>query len=342
MTNKSVVILALFAGLQLAGASFYTENEAVLKYHWDTFKEEHSRFFDDEKEESRRFEIFKSNLKLIDERNFKEGGRATHGITKFADMAPDEFKEIYLNLDYEKKTLDPSKPHPGKGIKPLKPGQEAVADWTGNYTTPIKDQGVCGSCWAFSVTEQIESDWMRSGGEMLILSAQQVCSCTSYLLKPIVGGCRGGKPEKGFEYAEKPGLELDADYPYTSGRFGKTGDCSADKGKAVVKTSGFTNVAAGQKGAEELMAAYVGGTGPLSIVVDASEWSTYTGGVVSSCGEDVDHAVQVVGVDTVQGFWKVRNTWGTSWGESGFIRLAFGNNTCAITTDANYATVLSA
>mmetsp|Transcript_51217 Transcript_51217/g.116425 ORF Transcript_51217/g.116425 Transcript_51217/m.116425 type:complete len:342 (+) Transcript_51217:307-1332(+) len=264
------------------------------------------------------------------------------GITKFADMAPDEFKEIYLNLDYEKKTLDPSKPHPGKGIKPLKPGQEAVADWTGNYTTPIKDQGVCGSCWAFSVTEQIESDWMRSGGEMLILSAQQVCSCTSYLLKPIVGGCRGGKPEKGFEYAEKPGLELDADYPYTSGRFGKTGDCSADKGKAVVKTSGFTNVAAGQKGAEELMAAYVGGTGPLSIVVDASEWSTYTGGVVSSCGEDVDHAVQVVGVDTVQGFWKVRNTWGTSWGESGFIRLAFGNNTCAITTDANYATVLSA
>mmetsp|Transcript_51217 Transcript_51217/g.116429 ORF Transcript_51217/g.116429 Transcript_51217/m.116429 type:complete len:81 (+) Transcript_51217:111-353(+) len=80
MTNKSVVILALFAGLQLAGASFYTENEAVLKYHWDTFKEEHSRFFDDEKEESRRFEIFKSNLKLIDERNFKEGGRATHGV----------------------------------------------------------------------------------------------------------------------------------------------------------------------------------------------------------------------------------------------------------------------
>ena len=67
------------------------------------------------------------------------------GITKFADMAPDEFKEIYLNLDFEKKTLDPSKPHPGKGIKPLKPGQEAVADWTGNYTTPIKDQGVCGS-----------------------------------------------------------------------------------------------------------------------------------------------------------------------------------------------------
>jgi C1A family cysteine protease len=84
------------------------------------------------------------------------------------------------------------------------------------------------------------------------------------------------------------------------------------------------------------MAAYVGAHGPLSIIVDASEWQTYTSGILSTCGTSVDHAVQVVGVDTYNGWWKVRNSWNTTWGEAGYIYLAYGADTCAITTDANY------
>ena len=87
------------------------------------------------------------------------------------------------------------------------------------------------------------------------------------------------------------------------------------------------------------MATYVSETGPLSICVDAETWSSYTGGVMSVCGNSVDHCVQAVGVDTASGYWKVRNSWGTSWGESGFIRLAYGANTCDITNDPTYVTM---
>ena len=87
------------------------------------------------------------------------------------------------------------------------------------------------------------------------------------------------------------------------------------------------------------MAEYVQTTGPLSVCVDASEWGTYTSGVLSTCGQAVDHCVQAVGIDTKDGYWKVRNSWGTAWGERGFIRVQYGNNTCNITSDSNFAEV---
>ena len=198
-------------------------------------------------------------------------------------------------------------------------------------------QGYCGSCWAFSATEQIESDYWRATGDEAILSAQQITSCTSYIFG---GGCNGGFTENAFDYAEG-GVELDSDYPYTSGKAGVTGSCDADSSKYVVKTTGYTTVSSSASG-ESTMASYVGATGPLSVCVDASDWSSYTGGILSRCGTSVDHCVQAVGIDTSGGYWKVRNSWGTSWGESGFIRLAYGDNTCAIASDANYASTSSA
>ena len=83
-------------------------------------------------------------------------------------------------------------------------------------------------------------------------------------------------------------------------------------------------------------APYVGNTGPLSIVVDASQWSSYTGGILSTCGTSLDHAVQVVGIDTDEGSWKVRNSWNTDWGEDGFIRLQYGKNLCDLASEATY------
>ena len=134
---------------------------------------------------------------------------------------------------------------------------------------------------------------------------------------------------------------LESDYPYTSGKAGVTGTCQSDSSKYVVKTKGYTNVASGAKD-ESTMAAYVQSTGPLSICVDASSWSSYTGGILSTCGNSVDHCVQAVGIDTTQGYWKVRNSWGTSWGESGFIRLAYGEDMCGITTIPTYVDSKSA
>ena len=177
---------------------------------------------------------------------------------------------------------------------------------------------------------------MRAGNPETILSAQQVTSCTPFL---IAGGCNGGNTEKAYTYAEA-GLELDSDYPYVSGTTEKTGTCKTSTSLFVVKTTAYTTVSDSASG-ESKMATWVQKTGPLSVCVDAETWSTYTGGVLSTCGTSVDHCVQAVGIDTAAGYWKVRNSWGTAWGESGYIRLAYGANTCAIASDATYATAVS-
>jgi C1A family cysteine protease len=296
------------------------------------FKTEHAKRYATADEEAFRFTVFVQNLKIIDARNAEEEGSATHGITKFTDLTVDEFKRSHLNYVPHKHTnvtFDE--------IEPMAAGSTIVKDWTGILTTPVKDQGYCGSCWAFSATEQIESDFMRAGGAETILSPQQVNSCTSYFL-PNAGGCNGGKTENAYKYAEG-GLELDADYPYTSGAAGVTGTCKTSSSLFVVKTTSYSTVSSSASG-ESAMATYVGSTGPLSVCVDASKWSSYTGGILSTCGTSVDHCVQAVGIDTTEGYWKVRNSWGTSWGESGYIRLAYGANTCNIASDATYSTAV--
>ena len=311
---------------------------------WIHFKEKHHKVYASLAEERRRFKTFRENLKLIDERNRRETGTAVHGVTKFADMSQDEFRSGYLHPSPPRSSPPPhpssSQRSPGIESKPLP--RKASSDWSGVYTTPIKDQGYCGSCWAFSATEQVESDFMRTfpDAAWFNLSTQQVTSCTPYRL-PWVGGCNGGEPEAAFKYAER-GLVAESDYPYTSGNKGVTGACEIPATVRVqVKVVGYTNVASGARD-EPVMAAYVGSTGPLSVVVDASEWSTYTGGVMNTCGSDLDHAVQVVGVDTGHETWKVRNSWGTSWGDQGYIYLKYGNNTCGIASDANYVAVTDA
>jgi C1A family cysteine protease len=324
MFSKIVLALALFAAP--ASAKFYSESPSTQKYLWESFKSEFNKEYASEDEEAYRFNVFVENLRLIDSRN--EVDTASHGITKFMDMSPSEFRETHLNY-----IPDPNRERVyDETIEPLPEGANTLIDWTGKYTTPVKDQGYCGSCWAFSATEQIESDYMRTSGKTQILSAQQVTSCTSYL---FAGGCNGGSTEKAFDYA-KGGLETDSDYPYTSGKAGITGSCNADSSKYVVKATGYTTVSSSASG-ESKMASYVSATGPLSVCVDAETWSSYTGGIMSVCGTSVDHCVQAVGLDQSGGYWKVRNSWGTSWGESGFIRLSYGSNTCGLTSDVNYA-----
>jgi C1A family cysteine protease len=204
------------------------------------------------------------------------------------------------------------------------------------WTTPVKNQGYCGSCWAFSAVEQIETDyWMASGNEA-ILSPQQVTSCDK-----TAEGCNGGWTEHAYEYVIRAGgIEGDSDYPYTSGTAGVTGSCKANAHYYVVSIGGYETVSSSASG-ETAMANYVAATGPLSICVDAETWSSYTGGVMSVCGQSVDHCVQAVGLDTTSAtspYWIVRNSWGVTWGNAGYIYLAYGKNTCNLASDATYVT----
>jgi hypothetical protein len=327
MMKLTVLALALLSGVS---AKLFTLDQAQGDAMWAEFKTTFGKTYETAEEEHLRREIFVANLALADERNVREqnvGGTAVHGITKFMDLSPEEFAGEFLSA---KKNGTPS--NASKAPRLPTPTSTISKDWTGILTTPVKNQMYCGSCWAFSATEQIESDTMRTYGKTYILSPAQVTECTKTAF-----GCDGGWTESAYKYVKtNGGIEQDSDYPYAGTvQYGITPACTSDKSKNVVTVGNYYTVSG-----ESQMASYVGSTGPLSVCLDASSWSTYTGGIMSSCGTDVDHCVQAVGVNTgSNGYWKVRNSWDTNWGEDGFIRLAYGANTCDITNDPTYVDV---
>jgi len=311
------------ASLATANAGLYTPNAEILQSMWNQFKVEHGKSYS-VKDESIKFATFVQNLKVIDERNKAENGTAFHAINRFTDISEEEFAARYLNAKPNPKTaqnvLDIQTPPTGS----------TLVDWTGTLTTPVKDQGYCGSCWAFSATEQIESDAIRQLKTTWLLSAEQITQCdkTSF-------GCDGGWTEHAYDYVTREGgLATESTYPYTSYQ-GVTGTCHSDKTKEVVGVTRYTTLKS-----ESAMASYVETTGPLSVCVDASTWSSYSSGIKSTCTNSVNHCVQAVGVlATSSGYWKVRNSWGTSWGEAGYIRLSYGKNLCQIASDPTYVDV---
>jgi len=312
------------ASLVTANAGLYNPNPEILQSMWNTYKVEHAKSYT-VKEESSKFATFVQTLKVIDARNNAENGTALHGINKFSDLSEDEFAAKYLTAKPNPKTA--STKYMTMATAPV---GASVIDWTGVFTTAVKDQGYCGSCWAFSATEQIESDAMRSLSQTVLLSVEQITQCDKTSL-----GCNGGWTEHAYDYViREGGLEKESDYPYTSYQ-GVTGSCHTDASKEVIGVKDYTTI----KG-ESSMASYVESTGPLSVCVDASTWSSYHSGIMTNCGTSVNHCVQAVGVyATSSGYWKLRNSWGTSWGESGYIRVAYGKNTCAVTSDPTWVHV---
>jgi len=325
MIYQTAVALALVGA---TSAALYTENPTHQKYMWESFKNEHGRSYETMEEETLRFGHFLENLKMVDLRNaaeMKNGGSAIHGITRFSDLSQAEFESRYLTADVSMKSAN------AETVTLEAPdATTGLVDWSGKLTTPVKDQGYCGSCWAFSAAEQIESDSMRTLGTSYILSPEQIVQCDT-----TSSGCNGGWTEHAYNYVKKAGgIETDSNYPYTSYQ-GVTGSCKASSSKFVIGVTGYTTV----KG-ESSMASYVQKTGPLSVCLDASTWNSYKGGIMTSCPNRVDHCVQAVGVDaSSSGYWKVRNSWGTSWGESGYIRLAYGKNMCNIANDPTWVAV---
>ena len=325
-------VVALSAIAATASAGLASAPAESVKLMFENFKKVHGKRYATMTEESNRYANFVKNLAVIDARNADEkkaNGSAQHGITRFADMSQEEFAQKYLTYT----TDDAEKANAKVATVAPYTGSSDAQDWTSIYTTPVKDQGYCGSCWAFAASEQIESDAMRELGVTYLLSQQQLVECDKTSL-----GCNGGLQERAYNYVKRAGgIELDSDYPYTSGADGSADTCSSDKNKFVLTVSGYETIKSG----ESAMASYIKSTGPLSIAIDASTWSTYTGGIMSTCGHDINHAVQLVGVDTGAGYWKVRNSWSATWGEEGFIRLAYGQDTCGITYDVTYTTGVS-
>jgi len=218
-------------------------------------------------------------------------------------------------------------------VLPGKVDAPAKFDWrtTKNAVSAVKNQGQCGSCWAFSATENVESVNGIKSGNLPELSPQQVVDCDKEWY-----GCSGGWPYGAFKYlAGFGGQDSEASYPYTAA----DGNCNANTANIIGKIDGYNSISTDEKQIQVTLSSVA----PLSICVDASQWYLYQGGVITSdqCGSSIDHCVQLVGYDSTASpaYWIVRNSWGTSWGENGYLRLEMFKDTCAMADVVTTATI---
>jgi C1A family cysteine protease len=269
-----------------------------------------------------RYAIFKNNYESIVAHN-TANHTWTMGVNQFSDLTAAEFEAIYLTglqvpADYQ----------------PLANAQQFVMaagelDWrTKNAVGPVKNQGQCGSCWAFSTTGTIEGVHAIRTGKILSLSEQQLVDCSGSTGNQ---GCNGGWPKWALTYLTTNGACDQAGYPYT----GRDGTCKTTCAK-VLKPTGQKDLAneAGLTAAIEIA--------PVSIALAASSaFQSYKSGVFTgACPGQVNHAVLLVGYGT-QGttdYWTVKNSWGAAWGSAGYILLPRGQNKCNMGYASTYPT----
>uniref|UniRef100_K3WB02 Peptidase C1A papain C-terminal domain-containing protein n=1 Tax=Globisporangium ultimum (strain ATCC 200006 / CBS 805.95 / DAOM BR144) TaxID=431595 RepID=K3WB02_GLOUD len=205
-------------------------------------------------------------------------------------------------------------------------------DWTtSGCVAPVKNQGQCGSCWAFAAVASLESAYCLKGNPLTLLSDQQVVSCDSES-----GGCEGGFPGDALNYVQQNrGICLAEAYPYVSGTSRETEECeTASCTVQAIEIQQVVNVPRSESG---LVTALGGRPVAVGVAAGNNTWKQYKRGVVSSCSSSqLDHAVLAVGYggsSTSTPFFKIKNSWGTTWGEAGYIRLkrgVSGAGTCGI------------
>lgn len=310
---------------------------------WEQFFEFQQRFnkvYDTIQEMKTRFQIFRQNLRDILRHNIDTRQNFTKGVNQFTDLTPSEFKTLYasgLNGAYVGSYGCKTYSHSGSGVP-------SSVDWRShNAVTSVKDQGQCGSCWSFSSTGAIEGAWAISTGELVDLSEQEMVDCATGIAYGS-HGCSGGQMEGAFKYVIENGQCSLASYPYTSGTTKSGGSCQ--RCDAVAHLSSCSDV----KPNDQVSLTSAVAQQPVSVAIEADTryFQSYSGGVLTStsCGTNLDHGVLVVGYGTENGidYYLVKNSWGTSWGENGYVKIARSSSTndpgiCGIAMQPSFPTV---
>ena len=290
----------------------------------------YNKYYDDYDNIYDKYEVFHDNLNYIEEHNF---GNHTYtlGINKFADMSHmDYLKYISLNKYVSEKDSCIVQTNSVNNYP-------ASIDWREKkYVTPVKDQGQCGSCWAFSTTGAIEGAYAKKTGILKSFSEQQLMDC-SYSYGNH--GCNGGLMQNAFTYVIANGITNEEAYPYVASSDRKS--CESFEPDTYV--SKCYDVVP-----NELELTYAVANQPVSVAIEADSRSfqLYTSGVYNSpdCGTTLDHGVLTVGYGSENGidYWIVKNSWGTSWGEDGYIKIARNSvasskeGMCGIAMEASY------
>ncbi len=300
-----------------------------------SFQERFSKKYESITELQNRFQVFKTNLRQIVSHNLDHLQNFTMSVNQFADLTPVEFRDQYIG---------PAKRTVGSyGCKPFSSsgaGTPASIDWRAKgAVTSVKDQGQCGSCWTFSATGAVEGAWAIAKGQLVDLSEQQLVDCATGVSYGS-HGCSGGQMEGAFKYIEEHGQCALSAYTYTA----KDGTCKTCS--SVAHISSCSDVAPN----DQLSLKSAVAKQPVSIAIEADTryFQFYSGGVLtsSSCGTNLDHGVLIVGYgeESGQKYWLVKNSWGASWGDKGYVKIARTESTndagiCGIAMDPSFPTV---
>lgn len=264
------------------------------------------------------------------------------GHNQFSGLSNDEFRNNVLSKKFENNLFD------DLALNQTYAALPSSVDWVkSGAVTPVKDQGQCGSCWSFSATGALEGAYYIKHGELVSFSEQQLVDCDTIKNGGSDLGCNGGEMDNAFKWISKNnGLCTENDYPYVSGTTKTGGTCKTSC--AVVKYSDIIKYVDVQHSDDALMSAIAGQPVSVAIEADQLDFQLYKSGVFTGkCGTNLDHGVLAVGYGTENGqdYYKVKNSWGVTWGQSGYILLGRGSSynngkgQCGILLDASYPVV---
>ncbi|NWI51632.1 CATL2 protein, partial [Calyptomena viridis] len=329
--------MAVALGVLLALLGCATAPDPALEEAWEGWKSFHAKEYPGEAETVRR-EIWEKNLRHIQQHNWEES-QGKHSfrlaMNHFGDLTNEEFNRLLNGFIPARR----EQPVPVFRASATLKTPESV-DWRAKgYVTPIKNQGHCGSCWAFSATGALEGLVFKRTGQLVVLSEQNLVDCSRKLGNH---GCGGGYVERAFQYVhDNGGLNSERVYPYMGT---DTSDCRYNPQDKAANCSGFEVVA---RGSEEALEQAVATVGPVSVAVDArsTHFQFYKSGIFSCMfgGQSVNHAMLAVGYGTARmgghnsSYWILKNSWAEMWGEQGYMfLLKDAGNQCGVANQASY------
>ncbi|OXA47360.1 ervatamin-B [Folsomia candida] len=338
MGKFSILTVLLVMGM-------FLEISLAVKPDWVSFMKQYKKEYKSAENAAKAMAKFEKTLARVDEHNKKfQNGEVqyTLAINEFADEDPDEFHLTHHGLKPELRLDDSTRSVPHERYVRATPPDSF--DWrSSNKVSAVRNQGKCGSCWAFTSLSAVESQVLIAGKSSVLLSEQHLLDCDTVDL-----GCNGGWPTNTFKWLQNNGgSKADSAYPYTSGCCNTTGKCSGANAPAVQTVTGFERLT--MPATDDTLKSFLVTHGPLAIAVSGSEkWDPQyaTGYLSRKVNQTMDHAVLLVGygADSVgKKYWIIKNSWGTGWGDKGFAKILAGQNDnvdCSVTKNlAAYPTI---